>query len=458
MEKVLGISPLDKTRVEKANQNSCINISIEKTTITNSSIVFSLQQRKIGVPFCLPRAFFPLHVVVCHFQFIRSSNAGVSSNMPLQKEIIEFSDWWALQQVSKSSAVPILDLRSFEDHEKRCLRSPNSREHSQIELVVVSIPISVVEKRAFELPARHVEFSILVSESDLNRADSFLSGSNRKRPNPWKVAHVLLDTEAFWRTAEDLGMMDIKKDQEAHRHDTKRQRTELGESILNPGKSTNTSRILKFPMTRLWQPDPMIETILFPFLAKADDINQKDTSGATPRHVWDLAAGAGRDVAFLAEELLAAEKPHHVFAIDHRYNEKETKIVNDFWDRRGIRNHTTSIKLDLSRWETLEHAMKTGLDNNQVAAMFCVRFWKPELVKAIAQSSSIYSGVLFGISHFCKPSVGAPWNFEHPKEKTVLERNQLRDMFQEGWDILHNEIALDSDHGRTMIHFVARRN
>jgi hypothetical protein len=170
-----------------------------------------------------------------------------------------------------------------------------------------------------------------------------------------------------------------------------------------------------------------------------------------------LAAGAGRDVAFLAEELLAAEKPYQIIAMDHRYNEKETKIVNGFWDRRGIRNQTTSIKLNLSQWSTLENTMASSLASKQVVAMFCVRFWKPELVKEIARSASIYSGVLFGVSHFCKPSVGAPWNFAHPSEKTVLERDELSNLFQERWDILHNEIANDSDHGRSMVHFVARR-
>lgn len=38
----------------------------------------------------------------------------------------------------------------------------------------------------------------------------------------------------------------------------------------------------------------------------------------------------------------------------------------------------------------------------------------------------------------------------------MLERYELRDMFQgHGWEILHDKVATDSDHGRSMIHFVA---
>jgi hypothetical protein len=57
------------------------------------------------------------------------------------------------------------------------------------------------------------------------------------------------------------------------------------------------------------------------------------------------------------------------------------------------------------------------------------------------------------------------------QEKHVLERYELRDLFApqpctagEGaevavakWKVLYDQVALDSDHGRTMIHFVAQR-
>ena len=380
------------------------------------------------------------------------SNDDVSTKPSLRNQIIGLSDWWKLQTESDVSATSILDLRSAEESGKRSLVAPTHQETSSINLVVVPIPMAVVQKRSFELPARHIKFSILVSEADLEEADSFLCGSNRKRPNPWKVVHVLLDTEEFWSQAKDMGMVDEECSLLVDGQQNKRQRTEVLSTRDLSTSSATKSRKRKFPLPRLWQPDPMVETILFSQLVKLHD-----SSNRKPKQIWDLAAGAGRDVAFLAEELLAADNPYQIVAMDHRYNEKETKVVNDFWDRRGIRDQTTSLKLNLSQWNNLESAMASVLTANEVAAMFCVRFWKPELVKDIVQSKSIHPGVLFGISHFCKPSLGAPWNFDHPSEKTVLERNQLSELFQSQWDILHDEIALDSDHGRTMIHFVARK-
>mmetsp|Transcript_26511 Transcript_26511/g.56811 ORF Transcript_26511/g.56811 Transcript_26511/m.56811 type:complete len:398 (+) Transcript_26511:116-1309(+) len=384
---------------------------------------------------------------------------NASSKNVLRDRIIGLSDWWNLHETSKSLATPLLDLRPFEEYKKQSLRPPAHKEVSSPspDLVVVRIPISVVEKRSFELPARHVKFSVLVSESDLDRADFFLCGSNRKRPNPWKIVHVLLDTEEFWSKAQDMGMVGQEDIQESHEQMQKRQRLDEENSIHKTKSTSIKSTTTNFPMTRLWQPDPMVETVLFPLLAKVDGSKQQSLSEQSPRQVWDLAAGAGRDVAFLAEELLAIDNKHQLVAVDHRYNEKETNIVNEFWDRRGITNQTNSIKLNLSHWEPLEKAMESAFMKKQVVAMFCVRFWKPDLIKAIARTSSIDAGVVFGISHFCKPSVGAPWNFDHPSEKTVLERNQLSKIFEAQWDILHDKIALDSDHGRTMIHFVARR-
>jgi hypothetical protein len=42
----------------------------------------------------------------------------------------------------------------------------------------------------------------------------------------------------------------------------------------------------------------------------------------------------------------------------------------------------------------------------------------------------------------------------------VLERNELRDLFAAGsssWEVLRDEIVTDSDHGRTLVQFLAQR-
>ena len=369
----------------------------------------------------------------------------------LRNRIIGFSDWLKPLTESKSTPSKVLDLRCTTEQEKRQLRSSSF------------IPVEYLKERSFELPARHVEFTILVSENDLDQVESLLCGSKNGRQKPWKVAHVLLDTEDFWNEAsQNSGMVIVQRQQQQQQQQQQQDKLDNESSIII---KNNTSG------QRLWQPDPMVENILFPLLVKAKNNDKNNnrimsslsspssSSSNNSSEIWDLASGSGRDIAFLAEELYTTNPntDYKLIAIDHRYNAKETKIVNDFFGRRGVGNQTSSIKLNLSNWTTLEQAMSSSLLNNHVAAMFCVRFWKLELVEAIANSQSISSGVLFGLSHFCKPTEGAPWNFDHPSEKTVLERDQLFNLFQAQWDIVHNEIALDSDHGRTMIHFIARR-
>jgi hypothetical protein len=351
-----------------------------------------------------------------------SSSGGddsLNNNDVLKDRIVNFTDWWSNVQ---QSTMPgrILDLRSIEDQNIRSL-GPTTNTTSIKNLTVVPFPIENLKERSFELPARHIEFSILCSRNDLLEASSFLLGSKpntRKRKlNPWKVTSVLLDEEDLWNQAMDLGIV------------------------------CSSSTILTWPLPRLWQPDPMVEHVLFPFL-KELTCDGKDT-------ILDLAAGAGRDVTFLAEELVGAGRTdYRVVAIDHRYNDKETKIVDDFWKRRGIQDYTCSMKLNLSQLDAIE---ESSVSLSRVAAMYCVRFWKKELVQAIARSESVEKDVLFGLSHFCKPYPGSSWDFDHPSEKTVLDRNELSDIFSVQWDIVHDEIAMDSDHGRTMIHFVARK-
>jgi hypothetical protein len=330
----------------------------------------------------------------------------------LTNRIVSLRNWWSKASDDESKFVLLLDLRQSNLYEKRLLG------HSRLR--VVPFPAQYLKERSFELPARHVEFSILVEKSELEQVQTFLlepKSPARKRPGKaWKVTDILVDEPALWEQAMEL-------------------------EISSEGK------VDTFPLQRLWQPDPMVENVLLKCL-------QNCTSNGSLQ-VWDLASGAGRDVAFLAEELLAAGNPYEVWGFDHRYNAKETKITGSFWERRGVSHLTKCVKLDLSAWD----AVISVLPTNPVAAIFCVRFWKIDLVTAIAKCTELTPGTLFGLSHFCKPHKGALWNFDHPSEKTVLERNQLNDLFHEqGWEIMHDEIALDSDHGRTMIQFVCRKS
>ncbi|CAJ1958492.1 unnamed protein product [Cylindrotheca closterium] len=379
--------------------------------------------------------------------------------MCVNDRIISFNAWYAQKRSlvstsasdtkeKNSSAIvstPLMDLRSADDRAKRRLAFPNDTNFS-----VIPFPIECLKERSFELPARHVEFAILVRSSDLPKASSFLLGSTdnaRKRAQkPWLVTNILIDDAGLWEQAEKLGLVRCDEEEVA------------------------------YPLPRLWQPDKMVETVVLPLLMESlrsvEDPSYKQEGNMTKYdhaiesdyEVWDLASGAARDVTFLAEELKAAQVPfRRVVGIDHRYNAKEQGIVNAFWERRGVGKLTSCIKMDLS---TLEKGAEELLKNRKVIALLAVRFWKPSLVEAIARNSSgsLKSGTIFAISHFCKPYDGAPWKFEHPTEKTVLQRSQLKELFETSkgeddsatWEILYEEIAMDSDHGRTMIHFVAR--
>lgn len=368
----------------------------------------------------------------------------------LRDRIVGFSEWWTLRHQDQSSLdskgretmARLLDLRPSTEYESRRLFC--GPDDSKLSLLVVPFPVEHMEERSFELPARHVEFTLLLSESDVDRASSYLLGAKsnaRKRLfNPWKIAHVLLDNAELWEEANSMGAVLNGVDEETIFDDNHTQ-----------------------PLPRLWQPDPMVENVLLPLLKErhhlcpsTDDDNLDIAESSFG--IWDLASGAGRDAVFLAEELVASKQDYTIFAVDHRYNDKESAIVNDFFRRRGVRRQSECLKLNLSEWHFLEKAILARNKASTIAALYCVRFWKPALIQDLANSQSLPPGVLFGISHFCRPHEGAPWNFEHPSEKSVLERNQLAQLFtQAGWEIIHDKIATDSDHGRTMIHFVARR-
>jgi hypothetical protein len=362
-----------------------------------------------------------------------SSSKRKVSSMTLDTRQIPMADtvpletWLKGQNAAEEGFfLPILDGRSVDNVKQHgSLSHPMHR--------VVPIPIQEWKQRSFELPARHVPFLVLVQSEDAMAASDFLIGPKeipsstkmRKRSQkPWRVQAFLY--------ADKLDPTVLEKYHFSIQNDL---------SLLSE----------TFPLPRLWEPDPMIKNILLPTLQL--ELKQKFSSKETVR-ILDLASGAGRDVVFLAEEILASSKsiPFKVEALDHRYNEKETGIVNGFFHRRRIEAVTECIQIDLSQWSTLQHLLSSS-----VMALYCVRFWKPSLVEALASSSDLAPGTLFAISHFCKPSEGAEWKFAHPSEKTVLERNQLAGIFQGDWEILHDGIALDSDHVRTMIHFVARK-
>ena len=358
----------------------------------------------------------------------------------------------------------LLDLRPATDQLQRRLAGIHRREPPHPSLIIASLPLEEVKARSFELPARHVHFSILVEDNDddshrhVQTAKQFLLQPDRVAANknrkfrPWQVDSILVADHVFWREARDMRL--------------------IGNQSASESEDPTSNCTALAPSPRLWDADGMVEKVLLPLL-------QKEIAGANhPRRrlrIYDMASGAGRDAVFLAEELLHSPmRPSgaqfHVTAIDHRYNPKQSNIVQDFFQRRGVSDCTSVVKANLSKWETMRALLLSARkahgsggagndgDDATVDVLYCVRFLVRPAIIDLASCSSLREGTIFAISHFCITKDGGVWPFDHPSPETVLERNEMKDLFMaNGWDVLHDEIATDSDHGRTLLHFVARK-
>ena len=376
----------------------------------------------------------------------------------------------------------LLDLRPAADQLQRPLAGIHRREPPHPSLVIASLPLEQVKARSFELPARHVHFAILVEGNDdddlthVQTAKQFLLQPDRVAANknrkfrPWQVDNILVADHVFWEEAREIKLVENG----AERGDTT--------------NGTNGGPALA-PSPRLWDADGMVENVLLPLLR--NEIAGTNHRGKRLR-IYDMASGAGRDAVFLAEELLhsstrcSSGAQFHCTAIDHRYNAKQTNIVQDFFHRRGVGDYTSVVKANLSKWETMREILLsarrahgsggcggTGGDDDEdgddtqttsnnsgatVDVLYCVRFLVRSAIKDLASCSSLHEGTIFAISHFSISQDGGVWPFEHPSPETVLERNEMKDLFMaNGWNVLHDDIATDSDHGRTLLHFVARK-
>jgi rhodanese-related sulfurtransferase len=405
---------------------------------------------------------------------------------PHEYKIVPLKHWYAdTTDKDPFQRFPILDIRTpqqfQENHIATAINSNsnsnnnnNNSSRPRSDIVVVPLEMRLLRERSFELPARHVEFVILCHEEEqLQKVWDFMgptpSKTRRMAQRPWQIRCAVLGSDPTnWEEAQELGI----------------HAGELPLQVEEKQEELNQYHLLP----RLWQPDRMIQDVLTPLLCEqVVGASAEDPSSRAPQllQVWDLGSGAGRDVAFVAEELLLATRNKmaqpcfSVMAVDHRYNDKETDITSRFLERRGVNHVTNVVKLDISEWKNVETAIlqhnHDDDDNKEIGAvssgvtlaLYCVRFWKRSMVDALVHSSALPAGTLFGLSHFCKAQPGAKWDFDHPSEKTVLERDELATLFANAgrvngncghkWEILHDEIALDTDHGRTMVHFVARK-
>jgi len=249
-----------------------------------------------------------------------------------------------------------------------------------------------------------------------------------------------------------------------------------------------------------------------------------DTNGTVPEKsvglVLDLGSGAGRDICFLAEELKqfrhrllrqATQENHSLRSIrfvgidNHKGSAKRCLPL---WKNRGVEDIAYPFLLDLKKLHLVrDHFMDASkllqskpLKNQRsdILCIFAIRYLNRKLLSYIAnsehtidevptiiqtQSTAKHSkgvmqplppplflppGTIVAISHFCKSEEGASWNFDHPKESNVLDRWELKKLFDGGacsnakghercWQVLKDDLVFDGDHGRSLIQFVARK-
>lgn len=411
--------------------------------------------------------------------------------------------------------LPLLDLRCDADYAQRRLVVPTSVSATATAPILVHIPWTQLSGRAFELPPRHSAFGLLLpncfqklisssnnavvdcpetrlrhdsdeddveDDAELEEAWIFLQRwfptlikrcssspsfsdqfvldpqhlKQQQQHVPWNIPLVLLACDELWQDAKELGIL-------SEEHD---------DHYDQPPMKQEEERAV--PQPRLWQPHPMIEHHLLPLLqsnmkqweavaTRRDNYNKADTTyNSDTLEIWDLGSGAGRDVCFLAEAVLASASsstsshlPVVVCGIDHL--QASASRCLPFWKRRQVESNTCHILLDLHNVAQVEHVWTertarrnssngNGHGNNGndkmirsiVCCCYAVRFyhrplleWLLHHVSPSSSSSQAHAEenrhekirsctipFVVAVSHFCKPSPEASWNFDHPKVRT----------------------------------------
>jgi len=415
--------------------------------------------------------------------------------------------------------LPLIDLRSEESFAERHILSicreryandlklrPDEvaeEEKRKVTLhlpVVVNLPIEnlLSGERSCELPPRNVEFAILVPSLEIDTQSSercngneggrklyssgeklsqdqildfFFATSSKttlQSRKPWMVRQIIQDCEQTWIDANQLGLFARKHDRIGNQNDD-----DVPNNII--------------PLPRLWRPDAMIENTILPLLKERMDMSAENIRAMLPvtaenfhvinpkarSLVWDLGSGAGRDVCFLAEEL-------KFYSYSHGYDSQEFQFVGidyhkgsarrclPLWKYRQVAGLCSALLMDLNKVEMLQTniAREEGSLNtadeiqNGVVLLYAIRYLNRKMINYIVDKKcALKTGTLFAMSHFCKKYEGASWDFDHPKESNVLDRNELNEKFEGTgrWKVLHNELYPDGDHGRTLQHFVAEK-
>jgi len=390
---------------------------------------------------------------------------------------------WLSGRKDDNQILPIVDLRSYEEFDRQHIDMTsyaNSGNNTVPTIVNLPLPTLLSGERSCELPPRYVEFAILIprqyTQQILETSDdcdihqlffASMSKSTLQSRKPWLVRQILIDSDTLWKDASALGLV----------------------------KSCSESSITSFQrLPRLWKPDPITINILS-ILKEWTTTEDYNRIGL----VLDLGSGAGRDVCYLAEELKEYQCTQqqqsltsiHVVGIDN--HKGSAKRCIPLWKNRKVDDIAHSLLLDLNKLHQVRNSLmdtskllspQPMQQQSEIICIYAIRFLNRKLLSYIANStisdtqidsieskstskSAVHSppqplvlpiGTIFAMSHFCKPKDGATWNFDHPKESSVLNRSELKNLFEtRGWQVLKDDIILDGDHGRTLIQFIAKK-
>ena len=399
----------------------------------------------------------------------------------------------------------LLDVRNETEHRRLlcCNNSCNAEDGGDRSAVtIVHIPLSDLQERLFELPPRQIPFAILTNLSnDIPHHQHQHGGRKTSNDDPsTQLRHWQQELESVLfphantnrrRMADPCRIISVIN---ANCAETWKQAAACGISIhTNTDDNHNNNIVLDKPVVmtqlplfrpepRLWQPDPLIEHVLLPLLKqelaaagaesahpKRDhnhnipqvdqptppDHHRDDVSTTTPPattfyEIWDLGSGVGRDVAFLAEELLRHSSTtttttplFRVVGLDQRYRNKTTTTgdheTSAFWKRRHCEEVTECRCIDLNDIETLKTELHSGIQRSlpddvratttssaearKIKCLYAVRYWNRALFQLVAQlgrDQILEPGTMVAISQFGKPSIGASWDFAHPKVRSNL--------------------------------------
>lgn len=420
--------------------------------------------------------------------------ASSSPSTPNNYDIVTVTQWlhsWSSGAIDNgmnstatavtNNVLPLIDLRSYEQFNHNHLHTDDATP------IIVNLPLETLlsGERSCELPPRHVEFAILVpstctdafvsrnSECSIHKLFfASKSSATQQSRKPWLVRQVILENENLWNAVGLLNNIECSN---------------------SGGKSSELSFR---PLPRLWKPDPLVSSGLLPIL-KEWISNTYDNCQHSPHIVFDLGSGAGRDVCYLAEETKAFyhnsvlkqqakeqnihQFPLHFVGVDN--HKGSARRCEPLWRNRSIDDITTSHLLNLNKLDLVNDCFtntsfikQTAENDKSTSTVFCIyaiRFLNRKLLSFIANSTSsdnegtsslcLPTGTIIAISHFCKPTKTAEWNFDHPKVSNVLDRDELSTLFGsknndvERWTILKDDICYDGDHGRTLIQFIARK-